>query len=33
MSLLNISAAGCFTADRAIKEYANDIWGIKTIQE
>ena len=33
MSLLNISAAGYFTADRAIKEYANDIWGIKTIQE
>ena len=31
MSLANISAAGYFTADRAIKEYANNIWGIKPI--
>ncbi len=32
MSLINISAAGYFTADRAISEYANKIWGIKPIK-
>ena len=31
MSLLNISAAGYFTADRSIEEYAHNIWGIKPI--
>ena len=26
MSLMNISAAGCFAADRAVGEYAANIW-------
>ena len=30
-SLNNIAGAGIFSADRAIKQYANDIWGIKPI--
>ena len=28
-SLVNISRSGCFTADRAINEYAKNIWGIQ----
>jgi starch phosphorylase len=31
MSLINISSAGYFTADRAIKDYADKVWGIKPI--
>ena len=29
MSLMNISGAGIFSADRAIDEYATNIWGLK----
>ena len=29
MSLHNIANAGIFSADRAVNEYAKDIWGIK----
>ena len=32
MSLLNISAAGYFTADRSIKDYAKDIWGLESLK-
>ncbi len=32
MSLVNIAHAGVFSADRAIKEYAEKIWGIKPIE-
>ena len=33
MSLVNIAKAGRFAADRAIEEYAKDIWNIKKITE
>lgn len=29
MSLVNIAKAGIFSADRAVKEYADNIWNIK----
>lgn len=29
MSLHNIAGAGIFSADRAVNEYARDIWGVK----
>ena len=29
MSLMNISGAGIFSADRAVREYAENIWNIK----
>ena len=32
MSLNNIAGAGVFAADRSIKEYAERIWGLKTIK-
>ena len=32
MSLVNISKAGFFAADRAVKEYADRIWGLKRIK-
>ena len=32
MSLINIASAGIFAADRAIKEYADNIWGLKSIK-
>ncbi len=32
-SLLNISAAGKFSSDRSIKEYADNIWGIEQVKE
>ena len=31
-SLFNIASAGVFAADRAIREYADNIWGLKTIK-
>ncbi len=32
MSLVNIAKAGVFAADRAVKEYADKIWGIESIK-
>ena len=32
MSLVNIAKAGIFSADRSIREYANNIWHIKPIK-
>ena len=32
MSLVNIARSGRFSSDRAILEYANDIWGIKKVK-
>ena len=32
MSLLNIAAAGYFTADRSINDYARDIWNLKRLK-
>ena len=32
MSLRNIAAAGIFAADRAIAEYANNIWNLKSLK-
>ena len=32
-SLLNIAAAGKFSSDRSIKEYADNIWGIEQVKE
>lgn len=32
MSLVNIANAGFFAADRAIKEYADDIWNLKSVE-
>jgi len=32
MSLRNIAAAGIFAADRAISEYANNIWNLKSLK-
>ena len=31
MSLVNIAKAGIFSADRAVREYANKIWNIKEV--
>jgi len=31
MSLNNIATAGVFAADRSIKEYADNIWGLTRI--
>jgi len=33
MSLINIAKAGRFSADRAVMEYANNIWGIKPVED
>ena len=33
MSLMNIACAGVFSSDRTIKEYAKNIWGLRTIDE
>ncbi len=33
MSLINISKAGFFSSDRSIKEYAKNIWNLKSIRE
>ena len=32
MSLVNIAQAGRFAADRAIREYARDIWGASPVK-
>ena len=32
MSLVNIAKAGFFAADRAVKEYADRIWGLSVIK-
>lgn len=32
MSLINIAKSGIFSADRAVEEYANDIWKIQTLR-
>jgi len=31
-AIINIARMGKFSSDRAIKEYANDIWHIKPVQ-
>ena len=33
MSLMNIANAGIFSADRAVAEYAERIWGIKALYD
>lgn len=33
MSLTNIAKAGVFSADRSVREYADKIWGIKSIND
>ena len=33
MSLMNIANAGFFSADRAVKEYADRIWTVKPIHK
>lgn len=32
MSLINIASAGSFSADRAVKEYAEQIWNLKSLK-
>ena len=32
-SLINIASSGFFAADRSIREYADNIWGIKPIKK
>ena len=32
MALMNIAGAGRFAADRAINDYARDIWNIKPVK-
>ena len=32
MSLTNIAKAGCFAADRSIRDYANGIWDAKPVK-
>ena len=32
MSLMNIASSGIFAADRAIKEYAENIWNLKSLK-
>jgi starch phosphorylase len=33
MCINNIAYSGSFSSDRTIREYAEDIWGIKPINE
>ena len=32
MSLINIANAGIFAADRSIRDYANNIWGLSPVE-
>ena len=32
MSLMNIARSGFFSSDRAVMEYARDIWHVKPVQ-
>ena len=32
-SLMNIAAAGYFSADRSIRDYANNIWNLKPLNK
>ncbi len=32
MSLDNIAASGFFSSDRSVREYADNIWGIKPLK-
>ena len=32
MSLVNIAKAGIFSADRAVREYADRIWGLSGLE-
>ena len=32
MSLDNIAASGVFSSDRSVREYADNIWGIKPVR-
>ena len=32
MSLVNIAHAGVFSADRSIKQYAEEIWDLKPVE-
>ena len=32
MSLVNIANSGVFASDRSVKEYADCIWGLKSIK-
>mgnify|MGYP005779670549 FL=1 len=32
MSLINIAKSGYFSADRAIREYADNIWHLRSIK-
>ena len=32
MSLMNIASAGIFSADRSIKDYADNIWNLKPLK-
>jgi starch phosphorylase len=33
MSLTNIAKSGIFSADRSVREYADRIWGIKSLYD
>jgi starch phosphorylase len=31
MSILSVARIGCFSSDRAIREYAQDIWRVQPV--